>query len=34
MKVTVIGASGYAGAELIGLLCLHVKISIQQLVVS
>ena len=34
MKVTVIGASGYAGAELIGLLCLHEIISIQQLVVS
>ena len=34
MKVAVIGASGYAGAELIGLLCQHDKISIQHLVVS
>ena len=34
MKVAVIGASGYAGAELIGLLCAHDKVSIQQLVVS
>jgi len=34
MNVAVIGASGYAGAELIGLLCQHDKISIQHLVVS
>ena len=34
MKVAVIGASGYAGAELIGLLCQHDKISIEHLVVS
>jgi N-acetyl-gamma-glutamyl-phosphate reductase len=33
-KVAVIGASGYAGAELIGLLCQHDKISIQHLLVS
>lgn len=33
-KVAVIGASGYAGAELIGLLCQHDKVSIQHLVVS
>lgn len=30
----VIGASGYVGAELIGLLCKHDKISIQHLLVS
>ena len=34
MKVAIIGASGYAGAELIGLLCQHDKVSIQHLVVS
>ena len=34
MKVAVIGASGYAGAELVGLLCKHDKVSIQHLVVS
>ena len=34
MKVAVIGASGYVGAELIALLCQHDKISIQHLVVS
>ncbi|PCI58131.1 MAG: N-acetyl-gamma-glutamyl-phosphate reductase [Gammaproteobacteria bacterium] len=34
MKVAVIGASGYAGAELVGLLCRHDKVSIQHLVVS
>ncbi len=34
MKVAVIGASGYVGAELIGLLCQHPKVSIQHLVVS
>ena len=34
MKVAVIGASGYVGAELIGLLCRHNKIFIQHLVVS
>lgn len=34
MKVAVIGASGYTGAELIGLLCQHPKVSIQHLVVS
>jgi N-acetyl-gamma-glutamyl-phosphate reductase len=34
MKVAVIGASGYAGAELVGLLCQHDKVSIQHLVVS
>lgn len=33
-KVVVIGASGYAGAELVGLLCQHDKVSIQHLVVS
>jgi len=33
-KVAVIGASGYAGAELVGLLCQHDKVSIQHLVVS
>jgi len=33
-KVAVIGASGYVGAELIGLLCQHDKVSIQHLVVS
>ena len=33
-KVAVIGASGYAGAELVGLLCQHNKVSIQHLVVS
>lgn len=33
-KVVVIGASGYAGAELVGLLCQHEKVSIQHLVVS
>ncbi len=34
MKVAVIGASGYVGAELIALLCQHDKISIEHLVVS
>ncbi len=34
MKVAVVGASGYVGAELIGLLCQHDKISIEHLVVS
>jgi N-acetyl-gamma-glutamyl-phosphate reductase len=34
MKVAVIGASGYVGAELIGLLCMHDKISLEHLVVS
>ena len=34
MKVAVIGASGYAGAELVGLLCQHDKVSIQHLIVS
>lgn len=34
MKVAVIGASGYTGAELIGLLSQHPKVSIQHLVVS
>jgi N-acetyl-gamma-glutamyl-phosphate reductase len=33
-KVAVIGASGYAGAELVGLLCKHTSISIEYLVVS
>ncbi|MFT5529235.1 MAG: N-acetyl-gamma-glutamyl-phosphate reductase, partial [Alteromonadaceae bacterium] len=33
-KVAVIGASGYAGAELVGLLCQHDKVSIEHLVVS
>lgn len=33
-KVAVIGASGYVGAELIGLLCQHDKVSLQHLVVS
>ncbi|MDP7593290.1 MAG: N-acetyl-gamma-glutamyl-phosphate reductase [Litorilituus sp.] len=33
-NVVVIGASGYAGAELVGLLCQHDKVSIQHLVVS
>lgn len=34
MKVAVVGASGYAGAELIGLLCKHDKISLHHLLVS
>lgn len=34
MKVAVIGASGYVGAELIGLLSAHDKISLEYLVVS
>jgi len=34
MKVAVVGASGYTGAELIGLLCLHDKISLEYLVIS
>ncbi|MBB6543440.1 N-acetyl-gamma-glutamyl-phosphate reductase [Thalassotalea piscium] len=34
MKVAVIGASGYVGAELIALLCQHKKMSICDLVVS
>lgn len=33
-KVAIIGASGYAGAELVSLLCQHDKVSIQHLVVS
>jgi len=33
-NAVVIGASGYVGAELIGLLCQHDKISIQHLLVS
>ena len=34
MKVAVIGASGYVGAELVGLLLKHDKISIEHLLVS
>jgi len=34
LNVVVIGASGYVGAELIGLLCQHEKISLQHLLVS
>jgi len=34
MKVAVIGASGYVGAELISLLCAHDKISLEHLMVS
>ena len=34
MNVAIIGASGYVGAELIGLLLKHDKVSIQHLVVS
>ncbi|MFT4724479.1 MAG: N-acetyl-gamma-glutamyl-phosphate reductase, partial [Colwellia sp.] len=34
MKVAVIGASGYVGAELINLLSAHDKISIEYLLVS
>jgi len=34
MKVAVIGASGYVGAELISLLCTHDKISLEYLLVS
>ena len=34
MKVAVIGASGYVGAELIGLLLAHDKVSIEHLLVS
>jgi len=34
MKVAVIGASGYVGAELIGLLSAHDQISLEHLVVS
>lgn len=34
MNVAVIGASGYVGAELIGLLCQHERISIQHVLVS
>lgn len=34
MKVAVIGASGYVGAELVGLLLQHDKVSISHLVVS
>ena len=34
MKVAVIGASGYVGAELISLLCAHDKISLEYLLVS
>jgi N-acetyl-gamma-glutamyl-phosphate reductase len=33
-KIVVIGASGYAGAELVGLLCKHNKVSISHLLVS
>ncbi|MGB0938056.1 MAG: N-acetyl-gamma-glutamyl-phosphate reductase [Colwellia sp.] len=33
-NVVVIGASGYAGAELVGLLCKHDKVSISHLLVS
>jgi len=33
-KVAIIGASGYAGAELVGLLCKHNKAEIAHLVVS
>jgi len=33
-KVAVIGASGYAGAELVGLLCKHDHVEISHLVVS
>ncbi len=34
LNVAVIGASGYVGAELIGLLCRHDKIVLQHLVIS
>ena len=34
MKVAVIGASGYVGAELISLLCAHDKISLEYLLDS
>ena len=34
MNVVVIGASGYVGAELIGLLTQHDKIFLQHLLVS
>jgi len=34
VNVAVIGASGYAGAELVGLLCHHNSVSIKHLVVS
>ncbi len=34
MKVAVVGASGYVGAALIGLLCGHDKLSLEHLVVS
>jgi len=33
-KVAVIGASGYAGAELVGLLCQHDAVTIEHLIVS
>ena len=33
-KIAVIGASGYTGAELVGLLCQHDQVSIEHLVVS
>ena len=33
-KIAVIGASGYAGAELVGLICKHDKIAIKHLLVS
>lgn len=33
-KVAVVGASGYAGAELVGLLCKHDRVEISHLVVS
>jgi len=34
MKVAVVGASGYVGAELISLLCRHDKISLEYLLIS
>ena len=34
VNVAVIGASGYAGAELVGLLCQHDSVIIKHLVVS
>jgi len=34
MKVAVVGASGYVGAELINLICAHDKLSLKYLVVS
>ena len=34
MKIAVVGASGYAGAELVEILCQHSKVSDLQLLVS